>query len=136
MTPFHRLLALAVLPALLVFLPGCHKASAPTGPQYIMLIYNGGNCEQNGGAGIVDIYANQPVIYQGATAQLEFQINFARCPLAAGNCPVNSPNGTSVNVGAPLPSAAGSTFMYSSLKIDNEPCNGAQSMGLRVLPSP
>jgi hypothetical protein len=135
-TPPKKLLALAVLPALVVFVPGCRKASAPTGPQYIMLMYNAGDCNQNGSTGIIDVYANQPVIYQGATAQSEFQISFAKCPLAADYCPVNSPNGISVNVGQPLASAEGSTFMYTSMKIDNQPCNGARSMGVRVLPSP
>jgi hypothetical protein len=131
----HRLLALAVLAAFLIVLPGCHKTPASDEPFYIMLVYNGGNCEQNGGTGIVDVYANQPVIYQGATAQSQFQIQFTSCPLTAGNCPVNSPNGNSVNVGDPLSSAAGSTFMYTSMTIDNRPCNGATSMGVRVRPA-
>jgi len=134
--PGHRLLALAALAGLLLFVPCCRSKPVASGPQYIMLVYNAGNCEQNGGTGIVDVYANQPIIYQGATAQTEFQIQFTSCPLSAENCPVNSPNGTSVNVGVPLPSATGSTFMYSSMKIDSQPCNGAQAMGIRVRPAP
>ena len=134
--PGYKILALAALAGLLLLLPGCRSKTVASGPQYIMLVYNNGNCEQNGGTGIIDVYANQPVIYQGATAQTEFQIQFTSCPLTAENCPVNSPNGSSVNVGVPLPSATGSTFMYSNMKIDNEPCNGAQAMGLRVRPAP
>lgn len=133
MTTASRLLALTLLLALLFCLPGCHKTPvASDEPLYIMLVYNGGNCEQNGGTGIVDIYAGQVVIYQGATAQAQFKIDFASCPLSADNCPVNSPNGNSANVGQPLASAAGSTFMYNSMSIDNRPCNDAQSMGVRV----
>src|SRR5271165_6567456 len=135
MTSAYRLGAFALLVTLLACLPACHKTPAASNePQYIMLVYNAGDCEQNGGNGIVDIYAGQPVIYQGATAQSQFKIDFASCPLSAANCPVNSPNGNSVNVGPPLPSAAGSTFRYSSMTIDNRPCKGAQSMGVRVHP--
>ena len=137
MTSAYRLGAFAVLLALLVCLSGCHKTPAASNePQYIMLVYNASDCEQNGGKGIVDIYAGQPLIYQGATAQSQFKIDFASCPLSAGNCPVNSPNGNSVNVGPPLASAAGSTFMYTSMMIDNLPCKGTQSMGVRVHPKP
>jgi len=125
-----------VVLGLLMPLVGCHRQAAATGPQYIMLIYNDGSCEQNGSTGIIDIAANQPVIYQGATAQSQFKIQFTSCPLTAGNCPVNSPNGLSVNVGLPAANAAGSTFMYSGMSIDNEPCNDAQSMGVRIRPSP
>ncbi len=132
MTSACRLFACAVLLAFAVFLPGCHRSPASDEPLYIMLVYNDGDCEQNGGKGIVDIYAGQPVIYQGATAQSQFRIDFASCPLSAGNCPVNSPNGNSANVGPPMASAAGSTFLYSSMTIDNRPCNGVQSMGVRV----
>ncbi len=128
----YRPLALAVLLAFTVGLPGCHKSPTASEPLYIMLTYNDGNCEQNGGTSVVDIYANQPLIYEGATAQAQFRIDFANCPLAAGNCPVDSPNGRAANVGAPLASAAGSTFMYRSMTIDNQACNGAQSMGVRV----
>jgi hypothetical protein len=133
MTPAYRPLTSAVLLALLIALAACHKTPvASDEPLYIMLVYNGGNCEQNGGTGIVDIYAGQAVIYQGATAQSQFKIDFASCPFSGGNCPVNSPNGNSANVGPPLASAAGSTFMYSGMMIDNRPCDGAQSMGVRV----
>jgi len=136
MAPLMKLLALTVLAASLVLLSACHKTPAESGPVYIMLMYNGGDCVQNGDAGVVDVYPNQAVIYQGATAQAEFKIDFANCPLAAGNCPVDSPNGTSVNVGAPLASAVGSTYMYTGMTIDNRPCKGADSMGVRVRPAP
>jgi hypothetical protein len=130
-----RQLALAVLTCCIALLPACHKPPGESGPVYIMLMYNGGDCVQNGDAGVVDIYPNQAVIYQGATAQSQFKIDFASCPLAAGNCPVDSPNGNSVNVGAPLASTAGSTFMYTGMTIDNRPCKGAESMGVRVRPA-
>jgi len=136
MQPVSRPLALAVLTLLLVFLSGCHKTPADSGPQYILLMYNNGDCTQNGGTNIVDIHPNQPVIYQTATLQREFKIDLASCPFTAGNCPVDSPNDRSVNVGAPLASGVGSTFMYTGMMIDNEPCKGANSMGLRVRPAP
>jgi hypothetical protein len=131
-----KLLAVTVLAAALASLASCHKTPVESGPLYILLTYNGGDCNQNGGTSIVDLSPNQPVIYQGATAQTEFKIDFASCPLAAGNCPVDSPNGRSVNVGAPLSSAVGSTFMYTGMTIDNQPCKGADSMGVRVRPAP
>jgi hypothetical protein len=138
MTSAYRRGAFAVLLASLVCLPGCHKSAPADGPQYIMLVFNAADCEQNGSRGIVDIYAGQPVIYQGATAQSQFKIDFANasCPLSADNCPVNSPNGNSVNVGPPLASASGSTFMYRSMMIDNLPCKGVQQMGVRVRAKP
>lgn len=127
-----RLLTFTVLTAALGLVSGCHKTPAESGPLYILLMYNGGDCNQNGATNIVDIYPNQAVIYQGATAQSEFRIDFASCPLAAGNCPVNSPNGTSVNVGNPIASAVGSTFMYTGMTIDGQPCKDVESMGVRV----
>ena len=125
---------IAAVAALGVFaaLAGCHRDSQAKGPQYIMLMYNGGDCQQNGSDGIVDIYANQALIYQGATMQNEFQVRFTSCPLADGFCPVNSPNGNSVNVGTPLGSAAGSTFMYNGMTINHQLCKNADSMGVRV----
>ena len=135
MTSAYRLGAFAVLLTSLVCLPCCRKRGPSDEPQYIMLVYNAGSCEQNGGTGIVDIYAGQPLIYQGATAQSQFKIDFVGCPLSAGNCPVDSPNGNSVNVGPPPASAAGSTFMYTGMTIDNLPCKDAQSMGVRVHPA-
>jgi hypothetical protein len=136
MASAYRLFTLAVLLVLAVLLSGCHKTPADSSePQYIMLTYNAGNCEQNGSTGIVDINASQAVIYQGATNQTEFKIDFTSCPLSAGNCPVNSPNGTSMNVGPPMANAAGSTFMYRSMTVDNLPCKGAQNMGVRVRPA-
>ena len=131
----YRLSALGILLALLVSLPGCHKTAGSDEPQYIMLVFNAADCQQNGSRGIVDIYAGQPLIFQGATAQSQFKIDFASCPLSPGNCPVNSPNGNSVNVGPPLASAAGSTFMYAGMMINNLPCKDAHSMGIRVRPA-
>ncbi len=138
MISVRRLLSVVVLAAVLVFLSSCHHNPTATqqGPQYIMLTWNGGNCEQNGSAGVIDVYQNQAVIYQGAAAVTEFQVQLSSCPFAAGNCPVNSPNGSPVNVGQPMASAVGSTFMYSGLMMGNQQCNNPGAMGLRVRPAP
>lgn len=99
-----------------------------------MLTFNSGTCQQNGSYGVVDVYQNQAVIYQAAAILGEFQVRFAACPFAL--CPVNSPNGTSVNVGHPNAGTAGTTFNYTGITIDNHPCNDAEPMGVRVLPAP
>ena len=138
MPSVRRLFALAVVAGLLVVLPGCH--SSPTGqqqgPQYIMLTYNNGNCQQNGSSGVIDIWSSQSVIYQGASALTEFQIQFSSCPFAAANCPVNSPNGNAINVGQPTGSAVNNTYYYSSMMINNQQCTLAGPMGVRVRPGP
>jgi hypothetical protein len=140
MSSVRRLFALAVMASILAVLPGCH--SNPTGqqqgPQYIMLTYNNGNCQQNGSSGVIDIWSSQSVIYQGASALNQFNIQFSgtSCPFAASNCPVNSPNGNAINVGQPTGSAVNNTFYYSSITINNQTCNGVGSMGVRVKPGP
>lgn len=137
MTSVRTLLALAVVTGLLILLPGCHKPVGQQGPQYIMLTYNGGNCQQNGSTGVIDIWSNQAVIYQGASALNSFQIQFAGdCPFATGNCPVSSPNGNPINVGQPNGNAVNNTFYYSSMMINAQQCTDGGAMGLRVKGGP
>jgi hypothetical protein len=128
-------LALAVLAALLVCLPAYQRVragqAAPTS-QNISLAYNSnGTCTQNGSSGVIDIVNNLPVVYQGATALTQFQVQFTTCPFAASNCPVNSPNGSAVNAGTPT-GTVGTTYNYSSITINNQSCKGVSSMGVRV----
>lgn len=130
-------LALVVVVSFLVFLPGCHHDidhSKQLGPLQISLSYNNGSCQQNGSSGIIDVFQNQAVTFQGATALSQFQVQFTTCPFRA--CPVNSPNGTAVNAGQPNPGAEGNTYQYSGLTINNQQCNLASPMGLRVKPGP
>ena len=103
------------------------------GPQYIMLTYNNGNCQQNGAA-VAEVDAQNAVIYQGAAAISQFNIQFQSCPFASTACPVNSPNGSSINVGQPVPNAAGNYFGYTSVTIGGQQCNNVQSMGVRIKP--
>ncbi len=126
--------ALAVLAACLVFLPGCHRPAKDSGPLYIMLMFNGGACEQNGSSGVIEAAQDRVIIYQTAAELAEFEVRFVACPF--GSCPVSSPHGMSVNVGKPNPGTAGTTFTYAGVKIDNQPCNNASSMGLRVKLAP
>ena len=68
----RKLVSLAVLAGLLVFLPSCHRHGGQSvGPQYIMLTYNNGNCQQNGGA-VAEVDTANNVIYQGAAAISQF----------------------------------------------------------------
>ncbi len=98
-----------------------------------MLMFNGGECQQNGSEGIIDVYQNRAVIYQTAAGALtQFQVQFAACPFAS--CPVDS-RGISANVGQPTLGAVGTTFNYSSMTINNEPCKDAASMGVHVNPA-
>lgn len=127
-------IAVAAVVILFVFLPGCHSHQSSDEPQYIMLTFNGGSCQQNGSTGIIDVEKGQAVIYQGASILRQFRVGFATCPFVAGDCPVDSPNGNSMNLGKPNPNAAGSTFMYSGLSMDNQPCTNSGQMGLRVKP--
>lgn len=138
MTSVRKLIVLAVVTGLLIFLPGCRKPVHQQGPFYIMLTYNGGNCQQNGSMGVIEVPYDQNIIYQGAAALSQFQINFAggSCPFAPGNCPVNSPNGSPVNVGTPSANAVNNTYNYSSMMIDNQQCTDGGAMGLRVKPGP
>ncbi len=135
MTSVRRLFVLAAVAGLLIFLPGC-KSTKPggQGPQYVMLTYNNGNCQQNGSSGVIDVVPNQAVIYQGASALSQFQIQFSSCPFAS--CPVSSPNGNSVNVGQPNTGAAGNTYYYSGMTINNQQCNDIGPLGVRVWPGP
>src|SRR5579872_1249333 len=102
MPSVRRLSALALVAGLLIFVSNCRSTPSPPtalGPFYIMLTYNNGNCQQNGSTGMIDIPSDQNVIYQGATALTQFSVQFSICPFASGNCPVNSPNGSPMNVG-------------------------------------
>jgi len=127
-------LALAVLAASLVGLTSCqHVRAAQPVTQYISLSYNNGSCQQNGSSGVIDIVQNQPVVFKGATSVNQFQAQFTTCPFTS--CPVNSPNGSPVNVGQPT-GTVGTTYNYSSLTINNQPCNGPGSMGLKVKGGP
>jgi hypothetical protein len=127
-----RRLTLAVVVAFLVLLMGCHHTSpvAQLGPLNINLSYNNGSCQQNGSSGVIDVYQNQSVTYQGATVLSQFQVQFATCPFSS--CPVTSPNGAPVTPGQPNPGTAGNTYYYSSVMINNQPCNGVGAMGLRI----
>ena len=117
---------------LLLLIPGCHRTQVAQGPEYIMLIFNAGECEQNGSTGIIDLYQDQAVIYQGAANPTQFRVQFATCPFAS--CPVNSPNGDSINIGKPSAGTAGTTFMYSDLTMSNQPCKNLGQMGVRINP--
>jgi len=114
----------------LLLLPGCHKKTSESGPQYIMLTFNNAACEQNGSTGIIEISPNQPVVYQAAAVLSQFEVRFAACPFTS--CPVSSPHGTSMNIGAPNPGTAGTTFSYSGMTIDHEPCRNGATLGVRI----
>ncbi|MGA2903678.1 MAG: hypothetical protein ABSD98_07595 [Candidatus Korobacteraceae bacterium] len=129
-----RRAALAVLAGFLLSLASCHRATTQPEPLYIMLTFNAGTCQQNGSYGVIDVYQNQAVIYQNAAVLPEFQVRFAACPFAS--CPVNSPNGTSMNVGQPNSGTVGTTFNYTGMSINNQPCNDAEAMGVRIMPAP
>jgi len=77
---------------------------------------------------------NQAVIFKGATSLNQFQAQFVTCPFGT-SCPVNSPNGAQVNMGQPT-GTVGTIYYYSSMTINNQPCNSPGSMGLRVKSSP
>jgi hypothetical protein len=132
MTTTCRRSALAVLAGFLLFLSNCRQARKESGPQYIMLTFNAGACEQNGSTGVIEIDQNRAVIYQIAAELPQFEVRFKACPFAS--CPVTSPHGTSVNVGKPNAGAAGTTFTYSGLTINNQACNDAGAMGVHVKP--
>lgn len=116
----------------LLFLVACRKTSEAHGPQYIMLVFNGGACEQNGSTGIIDVHQGEPIIYQGAADPTQFKVQFVTCPFAS--CPVDSPHGNSVNVGKASAGTAGTTFMYSGMSMNNHPCNNPGPMGIRINP--
>ncbi len=126
----RHLLALAAL--LLLALLSCRKNASDSGPQYIMLTFNNAACEQNGSTDVIDISPNRAVVYQGAAIVSQFEVRFAACPFSS--CPVSSPHGTSMNVGPPNPGTFGTTFSYTGMTIDNEPCRNAASLGVRIKP--
>lgn len=128
--------ALPVVLACLIVLPACRKTPVEAvGPLTISLAYNQGQCTQNGATGTVDVAQNQTVTYVPASAGTPFNIQFSTCPFAAGKCPVDSPQGTAQNVGEPTAASVNTTYYYSSVTINNQPCtNGIQSWGLHIKP--
>ena len=133
MTSRHRRSAVAALAIALLALSGCHREKQ-SGPLYILLTFNGGACEQNGSTGVIDVFQNQAVIYEGAASLAEFEVQFPACPF--GSCPVSSPHGTSVNIGQPSAGTVGTTFKYSGMTINDERCENASQMGVRVRSGP
>ena len=134
MAPGSRWFALAALAALLICFTSCQRVSANQNNQTITIAMNGdGTCTQNGSSGVIDVYKNQPVVYQGATALTEFQVGFSTCPFSS--CPVSSPSGTAVNVGAPT-GTAGTTYNLSSMTINNQQCKSMGAMGVRIKNGP
>ena len=132
MTPLctRRLLAVAICLSLLA-LPACHRSSTTeSGPQYIMLTFNNAVCEQNGSTDVIEISPNQAVVYQGAAVLRQFEVRFASCPFSS--CPVSSPHGTSVNIGPPKADAAGQTFNYTGITIDDLSCSNGAALGVRI----
>ena len=128
-------IVLAFFVGVLTFSTSCHHVNAKQlEKQVISLSYNGGTCQQNGQSGIVDILPDQLVVFQGASAVSQFEVDFAKCPF--GTCPVKSPTGAPANAGQPAASATGKTFNYTGLTIDNKKCNLVSPMGLRIRPGP
>ena len=134
MTSTYSRAALAVLAAVLSVLPGCHRTPKDSGPLYIMLMFNGGACEQNGSTEVIEVPADRAVIYQTAAELTDFEVRFTACPFSS--CPVSSPHGRSVNVGQPNPGAGGTTFNYAGITMNHQSCNNAGTMGLRVKLTP
>lgn len=126
--------ALAVLTGALLFLPACHHQAKETGPQYIMLTFNAGACEQNGSTDPIEVHQDRSIVYQGASLVSQFEVRFNACPF--NECPVNSPHGTSVNVGQPKTDAVGTTFNYTAMSINGDPCRNAASLGIHIVPGP
>jgi hypothetical protein len=134
MTSRSSWVALAFLAACLVCLTSCqHVNAGQPSPQYVNLSYNGGSCQQNGSTGIIDLYQNEPVVFQGAATLSQFQAQFTTCPFSA--CPVSSPTGAAVNVGQPT-GTVGTTYNYSGITINNQQCNNMQGMGVRIKGGP
>jgi hypothetical protein len=134
MTSSCRRSALAVLAGFLFLLPGCHRAPKDSGPLYIMLMFNGGACSQNGSSDVIDVDQDRAVIYQTAAELTQFEVRFTACPF--GSCPASSLHGRSVNVGPPNPGTVSTTFMYSGITMNHQPCNNAGKMGVRVKLTP
>ncbi|HKD86756.1 MAG TPA: hypothetical protein VKB58_18555 [Terriglobales bacterium] len=133
MTKLRKRSALAVVTGALLFVPACHHEKE-TGPQYIMLTFNGGACEQNGLSDVIEIHQGRSVVYQGASLVSQFEVRLNACPFT--ECPVSSPHGTSVNVGQPKADAVGTTFNYTAMSVNGDPCRNPSSMGVRILPGP
>jgi hypothetical protein len=111
-------------------LPGCHRATKDAGPLYIMLMFNGGACEQNGSTDVIEVSQDRAVIYQTAAELTDFEVRFKACPFSS--CPVSSPHGRSVNVGQPNPGTVGATFNYAGITMNHQSCSNAGAMGVRV----
>jgi hypothetical protein len=133
MTRLCSLGASALLTGILLLVPACHHEK-DTGPQYIMLTFNAGACEQNGSTGVIDVTQDRAVVYQGASLVSQFEVRFSACPFA--ECPVSSPHGTSVNVGQPKRDAIGSTYSYTAMSINTDECRNASSLGVRIRRAP
>jgi len=129
-----RWLTLALLVASLIGLTSCQRVSANQATQTVAISMNAdGTCTQNGSSGVIDLYKSQPVVYQGAATLQQFQVQFSTCPF--GSCPVNSPSGAAVNVGAPS-GTVGTTYNLSSVTINNQTCKSVGSMGVRLKGGP
>jgi hypothetical protein len=121
--------ALAVLTGVLLLLPACHRQK-DTGPQYIMLTFNAGACEQNGSTDVIAIDQDRAVVYLGASLVSQFEVRLNACPFTS--CPISSPHGTSMNVGQPRSDAVGKTFNYTAVSINGDECKNAASLGIRI----
>jgi len=123
-----------VLAACVVCFTSCQRVAANQNTQTVSIAMNpDGTCTQNSSSGVIDIYKNQQVVYQGATALNQFQVQFSTCPFSS--CPVNSPSGTAMNVGAPT-GAVGTTYNLSGMTINNQQCKSVSPLGLRIKGGP
>jgi hypothetical protein len=137
MTSRQSRFAFPLVLALLIVLPSCEKKTVvgASGPYPIALAYNNGQCTQNGSTGVLDVDDNWTVTYEGPSATTPFNVGFSSCPYATGKCPVSSPQGGSQNVGTPTSSSVNNTYYYSSVSINNQPCNNSPgTFGLHVRP--
>ena len=130
MTSLYSRCLCSLVMCLSLLLAGCHKKASESGPQKIMLTFNNAVCEQNGSTDVIEISPNQAVVYQGAAILRQFEVRFASCPFTS--CPVSSPHGTSMNIGAPNPGTVGTTFNYSGVSINNLPCSNGATLGIRI----
>ena len=128
--------ALPVMLALLIVLPSCNKpVKQQLGSLTISLAYNNGQCTQNGSTGVIDVEQDWDVTYMTAAAMAPFYVQFSTCPFAAGKCPINSPQGTPQNAGTPSAANANTTYYYSSVSINNQPCNNSPgTFGVHIKP--
>jgi hypothetical protein len=123
--------AFVVATGSLFCLAACHHPK-DTGPQYIMLTFNAGACEQNGLSDVIDVDQSRAVIYQGASLVSQFEVRFHACPFTS--CPISSPYGMSVNIGQPKSDAIGTIFNYTAMSINGDECKNAGSLGIHVIP--